>query len=152
MILYIIDELNKNTKLSDEINFSYVDEEGYINNEKVYKPKNNDFSKLTYYNYLTTTLNNNNNNYLLVLKLVLEQKGHTVIIDDEIVINGDEVPAFAYGKAWAIFLEKAWAKIHQTYKDSIRGEVFEILRDLTGAPSFQYDLTKDEGLSIEEIH
>ena len=80
---YIIDELNKNTKLSDIVNYSFIDEEGFINNEKIYKTKSNDFSKLTYYNYLTTTLNNNNNNYLLVLKLVLEQKGHKVIIDDE---------------------------------------------------------------------
>ena len=86
------------------------------------------------------------------VKFMIDGDPQTVIVDDEIVINGDEVPAFAYGKAWAIFLEKAWAKIHQTYKDSIRGEVFEVLRDLTGAPSVQYDLANGEGLSIGEIH
>jgi len=80
---FIIDELNKNTVLSDLVNRTYEDVEGFINNEIIYVEKNNDYSKLTYYNYLTNTLNNTNNNYLLVLKLLLLQKGHKCIIDLE---------------------------------------------------------------------
>jgi hypothetical protein len=50
-----------------------------------------------------------------------------------------------------LLLEKAWAKVHSTYKDSTRGEVYEILRDLTGAPSYSFDIAKKEEPDFQSI-
>ena len=36
-------------------------------------------------------------------------------------------------------MEKAWAKIHGSYEIIIAGDGAETLRDITGAPSFNYD-------------
>lgn len=45
-------------------------------------------------------------------------------------------------------LEKAWAKIHGTYQRIDGGQAYTTLRDLTGAPSFEYIIEeeKDKGL------
>jgi hypothetical protein len=36
-------------------------------------------------------------------------------------------------------MEKAWAKIHGSYEIIIAGDGAKTLRDITGAPSFNYD-------------
>jgi calpain-15 len=40
---------------------------------------------------------------------------------------------------WVILMEKAWAKIHGSYEIIIAGDGATTLRDITGAPSFNYD-------------
>ena len=39
---------------------------------------------------------------------------------------------------WVIFLEKAWAKVHGSYERIVAGQVHQTMRDLTGAPSYEY--------------
>jgi hypothetical protein len=41
-------------------------------------------------------------------------------------------------------MEKAWAKIHGSYEVIISGDGATTLRDITGAPSFNYDTKDDE--------
>jgi len=45
---------------------------------------------------------------------------------------------------WVILMEKAWAKIHGSYEVIIAGDGATTLRDITGAPSFNYDTKDDE--------
>ena len=45
---------------------------------------------------------------------------------------------------WVILLEKAWAKIHGSYETIIAGDGAEALRDITGAPSYNYDIKDEE--------
>ena len=42
------------------------------------------------------------------------------------------------------FNGKAWAKIHGSYEVIIAGDGATTLRDITGAPSFNYDTKDDE--------
>ena len=81
---YYIDELNKNTEVSKPVNNTYYDHvNDLVKTQTVYEVKNTDYSMLTYYNYLSKYLNNGQSNYILYLKLLLEQRGHTVTIDEE---------------------------------------------------------------------
>jgi hypothetical protein len=44
-------------------------------------------------------------------------------------------------------LEKVWAKIHGSYDRTDGGKVFMCLRDLTGAPGFNFhEIKKEVGL------
>jgi calpain-15 len=47
-------------------------------------------------------------------------------------------------ECWAILIEKAYAKLHGSYERIIGGQAHETLRDITGAPSFNYDTKDDE--------
>lgn len=42
-----------------------------------------------------------------------------------------------------MLLEKVWAKLHGNYARIIGGQAHETLRDLTGAPGFEF-MTSDE--------
>ena len=44
-----------------------------------------------------------------------------------------------------IILEKAWAKVHGSYERIEAGFAHEVMRDLTGAPSYDVDVD-EEGL------
>lgn len=46
---------------------------------------------------------------------------------------------------WVLILEKAWAKIHGSYERIIGGQAHLTLRDLNGAPGFEY-LSTEEGI------
>jgi calpain-15 len=67
----------------------------------------------------------------------------------EVVID-DFFPCFNYGECcftkahgnelWVLILEKVWAKIHGSYERIEAGYAHNVMRDLTGAPSFDIDI------------
>ena len=69
-------------------------------------------------------------------------------MDNFIPCNEDGEPCFskAHGnELWVLILEKAWAKVHGSYERIEAGFAHEVMRDMTGAPSFDFDCD-DEGL------
>ena len=77
----------------------------------------------------------------------ITKNGHKqmVIVDDNIPCK-DLRPAFSTSgddEIWVIILEKAWAKLHGTYQRIDGGHTYQTLRDLTGAPSFEFDIKKE---------
>ena len=45
---------------------------------------------------------------------------------------------------WVLILEKAWAKLHGSYERIIGGQAHQTLRDLTGAPGFEYETSEED--------
>lgn len=71
-----------------------------------------------------------------------------VVVDDFIPVDGDR-PAFsqAHGaELWVIILEKVWAKIHGSYERIEAGQAHLTMRDLTGAPSYEYIIEETPGV------
>lgn len=67
-----------------------------------------------------------------------------IVLDEFIPVVGDK-PAFAQsknGELWPVILEKAWAKVHGSYERIEGGQSHMTMRDLTGAPAFDYDILK----------
>ena len=68
----------------------------------------------------------------------------SVIVDDLFPVKDDK---FLYcqvdeiSKLWVPLIEKAWAKSHSGYSNIEYGRSSECLRDLTGAPAFEYETT-----------
>lgn len=57
-------------------------------------------------------------------------------------MSGEE-PAFCHERRhllWVPLLNKAWAKLHGSYDQSRISSIHEAMRDLTGAPSFEWSL------------
>jgi calpain-15 len=52
--------------------------------------------------------------------------------------NGNEL--------WVLFLEKAWAKIHGSYDRIKWGQAHLTMRDLTGAPGYQYVIETEKDM------
>ena len=72
-----------------------------------------------------------------------------IVLDDFIPCK-DYRPAFSSANGnelWVLLLEKAWAKLHGSYDRIISGYAHETMRDLTGAPAFEYQI-KDNKDSI----
>jgi len=70
------------------------------------------------------------------------------MVDDFIPVKDNDEPCFSRNKGkelWVLILEKAWAKLHKSYDRICYGTPFYTFRDLTGAPTYQYNLT-DEGI------
>jgi len=68
----------------------------------------------------------------------------TIIIDDHIPCDADGDPCFSKANGnelWVMLLEKAWAKIHGSYERIIGGQAHLTFRDMTGAPSFEFEST-----------
>lgn len=75
-----------------------------------------------------------------------------IIVDDFFpCVNGQPFFSHANGnELWVLILEKAWAKLHGTYERIEAGQAHETLRDLLGAPGFEY-MTTDEDI-YQKIH
>ena len=68
----------------------------------------------------------------------------TIVIDDYFPCDSDNEPCFSKANGnelWVMLLEKAWAKIHGSYERIIGGQAHLTFRDLTGAPSFEFETT-----------
>jgi calpain-15 len=58
----------------------------------------------------------------------------------------DGAPCFSSASGnelWVIILEKAWAKVHGCYEIIEAGFANDVMRDLTGAPSYDVDVDED---------
>lgn len=73
---------------------------------------------------------------------------HQEVVMDNFIPCQDEEPCFSKANGnelWVIVLEKAWAKLHGSYERIEAGHAHEVMRDLTGAPSWDLDVD-EEGL------
>jgi len=71
-----------------------------------------------------------------------------VVVDDYFPTRNNR-PFFSKshgGEIWVLILEKAWAKLHGTYRRIESGYAYNALRDLTGAPSFSYIVKKTDDI------
>lgn len=71
-----------------------------------------------------------------------------VVIDNFIPCR-DGSPCFTTAQGnelWTIILEKAWAKVHGSYERIEAGLANYVMRDLTGAPSYNFEVD-EEGLA-----
>ena len=67
-----------------------------------------------------------------------------VVVDDYICCKWS-MPYFTKANGnelWVLLAEKAWAKIHGSYHKTHWGYACETMRDLTGAPSKDYEIAK----------
>lgn len=67
-----------------------------------------------------------------------------VLVDDQIPCKNHH-PSFAQcnGKEiWVLLVEKAWAKIHGNYERVEGGQAHLTMRDLTGAPGYEYTIAE----------
>lgn len=64
----------------------------------------------------------------------------------------DSLPIFAYteDEYWVMLLEKAWAKLHKSYYNTIGGSTNDVLHYLTGNFSITYDLVNDN--DVDEMY
>lgn len=77
-------------------------------------------------------------------------------IAKEVVID-EFFPCHDYGECcftkakgnelWVLILEKVWAKVHGSYERIEAGLAHNVMRDLTGAPSFDLDI-EEEGADV----
>jgi hypothetical protein len=71
-----------------------------------------------------------------------------VVIDDFLPALGNGVPAYVSSRSgsefWGSLLEKAYAKLHQSYGALIAGKVHDALVDMTGGVGVQISLTSNE--------
>ena len=70
------------------------------------------------------------------------------VVVDNFIPCQDGSPCFSKANGnelWVIILEKAWAKVHGSYERIEAGLAHEVMRDLTGAPSYDVDVD-EEGL------
>lgn len=69
-------------------------------------------------------------------------------MDDFIPCTGHS-PCFskAHGnELWVLLMEKAWAKVHGSYDRIVSGQAHLAMRDITGAPGFEYIISEHEDL------
>lgn len=80
-----------------------------------------------------------------VFAVIIKKNGiaKEVVIDDFFPCFNEGEPCFtsAHGnELWVLILEKAWAKLHGSYERIESGFAHNVMRDLTGAPSFDFDI------------
>ena len=69
-----------------------------------------------------------------------------IVVDDYIPCRNKKI-VFSHANGnelWVILMEKAWAKIHGSYERIIGGQAHETLRDITGAPSWEYQSNDEQ--------
>ena len=69
------------------------------------------------------------------------------MVDDFVPCGPDNEPCFSVsqsGDIWVLILEKAWAKIHRSYERLNGGHADFVYRDLTGAPSYDYQTSEPQ--------
>jgi calpain-15 len=69
-----------------------------------------------------------------------------VIIDDYFPCTDDGYVCFSKANGnelWVLILEKAFAKLHGSYERIEGGYAHLVMRDLTGAPSYELCLEED---------
>ena len=79
---------------------------------------------------------------------------HEIVVDDLFPCkDNNTIMSRAYKNhvLWVTVLEKAWAKVHGCYERVSGGMCLNVMRDLTGAPSFFYDLQKTDEDVFEQI-
>ena len=90
-----------------------------------------------------------------VFSTYLHQDGERVeIVVDNYIPCLDGIPMFSHSKThqlWVMVLEKTWAKLLGSYEAILTGWVHETLRDLLGAPSYEYIIADQGQESILEI-
>ena len=75
-----------------------------------------------------------------------------IVMDNFIpCLNGRPCFSRANGnELWVIIMEKAWAKAHGSYERIEAGLCVNVMRDLTGAPSYSY-MTAEEPDLFEKL-
>lgn len=77
------------------------------------------------------------------VELYLNGERTEIIIDDNVLVYGDTkeiaCSSSSNNDVWVQLLEKAWAKANGGYDKIVFGLVSEVLRSITGAPTFTYD-------------
>ena len=76
----------------------------------------------------------------------------TIFLDNYLPCGPGGAPCFTQANGnelWVLMLEKAWAKIHGSYERIVAGQSHLTYRDLTGAPSFEFQ-SSEEG-SFDKI-
>tara|TARA_B110000285_G_C15105152_1_gene607515 strand:+ start:374 stop:1507 length:1134 start_codon:yes stop_codon:yes gene_type:complete len=74
----------------------------------------------------------------------------TVVLDNYIPCDESGEPVFSSANGnelWVILLEKAWAKLHGSYERIIGGQAHLTLRDMTGAPAFEFETSDEEAFA-----
>lgn len=89
-------------------------------------------------------LNQINDQGVLAVNMYTNGDAKEVIMDDHMPCrDGDLCFSKSKGKEmWVSMLEKAWAKVHGSYERIIKGSPQNVLRDLTGAPTYNIDITE----------
>jgi len=93
------------------------------------------------------SLEKKNSQGIFAVKLFKNGVYRDIVMDNFIPCLDDE-PCFSKANGnelWVIILEKAWAKLHGSYERIEAGFAHEVMRDLTGAPSYDIDV-EEEGL------
>ena len=85
-----------------------------------------------------------NENGIYALTMYNSGRKITVVVDDYIACReGQSIPAFTKGNGcelWVLLAEKAYAKIHGSFKRIVSGKAYIAMADLTGAPSYLYPM------------
>lgn len=86
-----------------------------------------------------------NDQGIFAVKLYKNGIYQEVVIDNYIPCQfGSPCFSSASGnELWVIILEKAWAKVHGSYERIEAGFAHDVMRDLTGAPSYDVDVDED---------
>ena len=87
---------------------------------------------------------------VFAIKMFKNGEEQTVILDNYIPCDETGEPCFSKANGnelWVILLEKAWAKLHASYERIIGGQAHLTLRDLVGAPAFEFETTDEEAFA-----
>ena len=87
---------------------------------------------------------------LYAISLVKNGEVKEVVIDDYFPCQ-DGSPCFSKANGnelWVLILEKCWAKLHGSYERIEAGHAHNVMTDLTGAPSHDFDI---EDTGVDEV-